>query len=119
MSIKSKTISDGKIAIIEIKGSLIGDEETDLFRDHVADFIEQGNKSLIVNLEKLNYMNSSGIGAIISAHASYKKNGGEVKLVGLSQNIQNLFAVTRLVEVFDVHETMNDAIASYTKENSK
>jgi len=74
---------------------------------------------LIVNLEKLNYMNSSGIGAIISAHASYKKNGGEVKLVGLSQNIQNLFAVTRLVEVFDVHETMNDAIASYTKENSK
>jgi len=119
MSIKSRTISDGKIAIIEIKGSLIGDEETDLFREHITDFIEQGNKSLIINLEKLNYMNSSGIGAIITAHSSYKKNGGEIKLVGLSQNIQNLFAVTRLVEIFDVHENMNEAIASYATANSK
>ena len=118
MSIKSRTIFDGRIAIIDIRGSLIGDEETDLFRDHVTDFIEQGNKNLIINLERLNYMNSSGIGAIITAHTSYQKNGGEVKLVGLSHNIQNLFAVTRLVEIFDVHDKLEDAIASYNT-NSK
>jgi anti-sigma B factor antagonist len=119
VSIKSHTVSDGKIAIIEIKGSLIGDELTDNFRELVADFIEQGNRSLIINLEKLNYMNSSGIGAIISAYTSYKKNGGEVKLVGVSQNIQNILAVTRLVELFDVHDKLNDAIQSYSDLNSK
>ncbi|MBI3766615.1 MAG: STAS domain-containing protein, partial [Ignavibacteriales bacterium] len=88
MSIKTRTVQTGKIAIIEIKGSLVGDGDTDEVRAAVTDFIEQGNKCMIINLQKLNYMNSSGIGAIIAAHASYAKNEGEVKLVGVSDNVQ-------------------------------
>lgn len=61
MTVKSRTIQNGRIAIIEVKGSLIGDQDTDQFRREVSDFIEQGNKSLIVNMQKVNYMNSSGI----------------------------------------------------------
>ena len=116
MPIKSKTILDGKIAIIELRGSLIGDEGTAEFRAEVSDFIEQGNKNLIINLEKVNYINSSGIGALIAAHASYVNNGGEVLLTGASRNIQNLFAITKLVEVFKVHDRLDDAIETFKKE---
>jgi anti-sigma B factor antagonist len=115
MSIKTKTEMNGKIAIIEIKGSLVGDGDTDKFRGAVADFIEQGNKCLVVNLGKVNYMNSSGIGAIISAYTSYKKVTGEVKLAGISDNVQNLLAVTKLIDIFDVHETVDEAIDSFLK----
>lgn len=115
MSIKTKTEMNGKIAIIEIKGSLVGDGDTDKFRSAVQDFIEQGNKCLVVNLGKVNYMNSSGIGAIISAYTSYKKVTGEVKLAGISDNVQNLLAVTKLIDIFDVHETVDEAIDAFLK----
>lgn len=111
--IKSKTIQDGKIAIIELKGALIGDDHTDEFRHEVVDFIEQGNKCMILNMKKVNYLNSTGIGALITAHTSYRKIGGEIKLAGLSSNIQNLLVITRLIEVFDVYETIEDAIKSF------
>jgi anti-sigma B factor antagonist len=118
MTIKSRTIQEGRVAIIDVRGALIGDQDTDNFRTEVNDFIEQGNKSLIVNMQKVNYMNSSGIGAIISAHTSYKKNGGEVKLVGLTQSVENLLAITRLVEIFDVHDTLDEALESFFKNKS-
>jgi anti-sigma B factor antagonist len=113
MTIKSRTIHDGKIAIIEVRGSLTGDEDTEQFREEVADFLEQGNKSLIINLERVNYMNSLGLGALISAHASVKKVNGEIKLVGVSKNIQNLFTITRLITIFDVQESVNEAVESF------
>ncbi|MDI6767710.1 MAG: STAS domain-containing protein [Bacteroidota bacterium] len=114
MTIKSKTIQDGKIAIIELRGALIGDDLTDEFRDEVADYIEQGNKCMILNMKRVNYLNSSGIGALITAHTSYRKIGGEIKLIGLSSNIQNLMVITRLIEVFDAYETIEEAIKSFS-----
>ena len=118
MSIKTRTIQSGKIAIIEVKGSLVGDGDTDELREAVADFIEQGNKCLIINLQKANYLNSSGIGAIIAAHTSYAKNGGEVRLSGISKNVHNLFVVTKLIDVFDVYDDLDEAVESFVKAKS-
>ena len=117
MSVKTRTEVSGKIGVIEIKGSLVGDKETDQFRDSVNDFIEQGNKCLVVNLGKVNYMNSSGIGALISAHTTYSKNGGVVKLAGLSNNVQNLLVVTKLIDIFDVYDSVDEAIDNFVKQN--
>ena len=113
MSIKTKTEQSGKIAIIEIKGSLVGDGDTDKFRGAVADFIEQGNRCLVIDLDKVNYMNSSGIGAIIAAYTSYKKNSGVVKLAGLTNNIQSLLAVTKLIDIFEVYDTVGEAVDNF------
>ncbi len=115
MSIRTRTVQSGKIAIIDLKGSLVGDDDTDVFRAAVADFLEQGNKCLAINMQKVNYLNSSGIGAIIAAHASYAKNGGEVRLAGLSGSVQNLLAVTRLIDVFEVFDSIDEAIESFAK----
>ena len=117
MSVKTRTIQEGKIGIIEVKGSLIGDKETDEFRAAVADLIEQGNKSLVIDLHKVNYMNSSGIGSIIAVHSSYSKNGGVVKLAGLSNNVQSLFVATKLITIFDTFDSIEEAVESFNKKN--
>ena len=110
MSLKAHTEFNGRVAIVELKGALVGDEDTDKFREVVADFIEQGNRSLIVNMQRVNYMNSSGIGALIAANASYRRNGGQVKLALINNNVQNVLAVTKLVDVFDICDSMDAAI---------
>ena len=117
MSVKTRTEVNGKIGVIDIKGSLVGDKDTDTFRDSVNDFIEQGNKCLVVNLGKVNYMNSSGLGALISAHTTYSKSGGTVRLAGLSNNVQNLLVITKLIDIFDAYDTVDEAIDSFVKEN--
>jgi anti-sigma B factor antagonist len=117
MSIKIRTERGGRVGIVEARGSLIGDEDTDRLREAVADFIEQGIKSLVINLQKVNYINSSGVGAIIAAHTSNARSGGSTKLVGISSAVHNVLIITRLVDVFDVHDTLHDAIESF--ENSK
>jgi anti-sigma B factor antagonist len=110
---KTRTIHNGKIAIFDLRGSLVGDDETDQLRAAVADYLEQGNKFLVLNLQRVTYLNSSGIGAIISAHANYRRQGGEVRLAGVTKNVQNLFVVTRLVDIFEVFETVEDAVESF------
>jgi anti-anti-sigma factor len=119
VSIKTKTELSGKIGIIEIKGALVGDEDTDNFRASVNDFLEQGIKSLVINMQKVNYMNSSGIGAIIAAHTSCSKNGGAILLAGISNNVHNLLAVTKLIDVFDVYNDVDEAIDTIVKMKSK
>lgn len=118
MAIKSKTIHDGQIAIIELKGSLVGDCDTDLFRDEVDDFLEQGSRYLIIDMQKVSYMNSSGLGALLSAQTNFKNNGGEIRLVGVGKNIKNLLTVTRLINIFDVKETIDKAVESFVIKNS-
>lgn len=118
MSIRARTVQSGTIAIIEIRGSLVGDGDTDMLREAVADFIEQGNKCLVINLQKVTYINSSGIGSIIGAHTSYVKNGGEVKLSGISHSVQNLLVVTKLIDIFDVYDTVDEAVKNFVNVKS-
>lgn len=113
MAIKTTTLQSGKIGVIEVKGSLVGGEETDELRNAVADFVEQGNKKLIVDLGKVTYLNSTAIGVLVSAHTTYSRNKGHVKLCGINNNINNIFVITKLTMVLDVVETRDDAVKSF------
>jgi len=113
MAIKTTTLQSGKIGVIEVKGSLVGGEETDELRNAVADFVEQGNKKLIIDLSKVTYLNSTAIGVLVQAHTTYAKNKGHVKLCGINKNINNIFVITKLTMVFDVAETREDAVKTF------
>ena len=112
MAIKTTTLNSGAIGVIEVKGSLIGGEETDEFSNAVADFVEQGNKKLVIDLSKVDYLNSTAIGALVKAHTTYKKNGGRVKLCGINKNINNIFVITKLTMVFEVVDSRDEAVKS-------
>lgn len=112
MAAKSTTVQNGQIGIIEVKGSLVGGEETDELRSAVADFVEQGNKKLVIDLSKVTYLNSTAIGVLVSAHTTYSRNKGQVKICGINKNINNIFVITKLTLVFEVCETREEAIKS-------
>jgi anti-sigma B factor antagonist len=118
MSIKTRTIQNGRIAIIELRGALVDDDDTDALRMAAADLIEQGNKCLVIIMSKVNYLNSSGVGTIISVHTSYSKNGGEVRLAGLTSPVQNVLTITRLIDVFEVFDNLDEAIADFDQKKS-
>jgi anti-sigma B factor antagonist len=113
MAVKTTTLKSGEIGVIEVKGSLVGGEETDEVRSAVADFVEQGNKKLIIDLSKVTYLNSTAIGVLVSAHTTYTRNKGHVKLCGINKNINNIFVITKLTMVFDVVETREDAVKGF------
>lgn len=113
MAVKTTTVQSGKIGVIEVKGSLVGGEETDELRNAVADFVEQGTKKLVIDLAKVTYLNSTAIGVLVSTHTSFSKNKGAVKLCGINKNINNIFVITKLTLVFDVAETREEAIAAF------
>jgi len=113
MSVKSSTLENGTIGVIEAKGSLVGGEETDELRRYVADFLQQGVKNLVIDLSKVTYLNSTAIGVLVSAHTSYARNKGQVKLCGVNRNIDNIFVITKLMLVLDVVETREDAIKAF------
>jgi anti-sigma B factor antagonist len=110
-------LQDGKIGVIEVKGSLVGGEETDELRNAVADYVQQGTKKLIIDLSKVTYLNSTAIGVLVSAHTTFSKNKGHVKVCGINKNINNIFVITKLTLVFDTCETREDAVAGFGKEN--
>lgn len=113
MSVKSSTLENGTIGVIEAKGSLVGGEETDELRRYVADFLQQGVKKLVIDLSKVTYLNSTAIGVLVSAHTSFARNKGQVKLCGVNRNIDNIFVITKLMLVLDVVETREDAIKAF------
>jgi anti-sigma B factor antagonist len=113
MAVKTTTLQSGEIGVIEVKGSLVGGEETDELRNAVADLVEQGNKKLIIDLGKVTYLNSTAIGVLVSAHTTYSRNKGRVKLCGINKNINNIFVITKLTMVFDVAETREDAVKGF------
>jgi anti-sigma B factor antagonist len=115
MAVKTSTVQSGKIGLIEVKGSLVGGEETDELRSAVADFVEQGNKKLVIDLSKVTYLNSTAIGVLVSSHTTYSRNNGQVKLCGINKNINNIFVITKLTLVFEVCETREEALELLSK----
>jgi anti-sigma B factor antagonist len=106
---KIKTELKGDIAVLAPKGSLVGGDETDELRSAVSQLIEKGNKKLIVDLGDVDYMNSTAIGALVSAHTSYANRSGSVILCNVNKKISNIFIVTKLSMIFQIEDDQTQA----------
>jgi anti-sigma B factor antagonist len=115
MSIKSSTMNDGKVVILEPKGSLIGGNETDELKITINSLLDKGNLKLIVDLADVSYLNSSAIGVLTVAHNSYQKHQGKLILCNLNKNISNIFLVTKLSTIFLSEDKREDAIFAIGK----
>ena len=112
MGVKTTTL-DGGIGLVEVGGSLVGGDETVKMRAAVAGFIDREYQKLIIDLSDVTYVNSTAIGVLVSAHTSYSRKGWQVKLCGINKNINNIFVITKLTLVFDVHDSRQEAIKSF------
>ncbi|HWC97600.1 MAG TPA: STAS domain-containing protein [Candidatus Sulfopaludibacter sp.] len=101
------------ITIFELKGRItVGPEATSL-REHVNKVVEAGSKNLILNLSGVDYIDSTGLGALVICATSLRKNGGNVKLLNLNRRQIELLVMTKLATVFEIFNDEQDAVNSY------
>ena len=113
MPVKTSTL-DGGIGLIEVRGSLVGGEETDKLRQAIAGFVDREYSKLLVDLSDVTYLNSTAIGVLVHGHTSYTRRHWQLKLCGINKKIDSIFVITKLTLVFDVRDTRKDAIESFT-----
>jgi anti-sigma B factor antagonist len=105
------------VTVLALKGSFFGDRETDELQKAILDEAASGNKHLVLNLKDCQALNSIAIGVLMRAYANYRGRGGEIKLCGLGKRIKDLFTMTKLIMVFDHHDTEEGAVASFAVES--
>lgn len=113
MATKISKLDNLGIAVLEPRGALIGDKETDELKTSARQLLEGGSKKLIIDLGDVDYINSSGLGALVSIYTTYTNNGARIKLCRMGKNIHNIFVITKLTSVFDVEETREAAIKNF------
>jgi anti-sigma B factor antagonist len=101
------------ITVLALKGSFFGDVETDQLEKSIMDEAATGNTRLVINLKECQALNSIAIGALMRGYANYRGRGGEIKLCGLGKRLKDLFTMTKLIMVFDHHETEEEALAAF------
>ncbi len=103
----------GDVMILDLKGKLTIGSGDELLKDKINSLIQQGHRNLLLNLAAVPYVDSAGLGAIVSSYTTVSREGGSLKLLGLTSRIEDLLAITKLLTVFDTYESESDAVASF------
>jgi len=99
--------------VLHLKGQFIGGEETDALRDALMGISQKQQNNLVINLADVSYLNSTALGVLISAHANFVKRNGKIILCNVSKSIENIFVITKLTLVFNIADTLEEAIKSF------
>ena len=101
------------VTVLDVHGRIVlGDEIGDL-RDAVHELLERGKKKIILNLADVDYIDSSGVGELVGCYTTVRNAGGELKLLSLSQKVQDVLYVTKLYTVFDIRDDEFTAVKSF------
>jgi anti-sigma B factor antagonist len=111
LKIKERT-RDG-VVILEMSGKLMGGPDADAFNEILRTLIHEGRRNFLVDLSGVNWVNSTGLGILISGYTTVKGAGGELKLLKVSDRIDNIFMVSKLYTVFESFDDEDRAIQSF------
>ncbi|HEX8853124.1 MAG TPA: STAS domain-containing protein [Pyrinomonadaceae bacterium] len=103
----------GDVTILDMEGKITIGEGSVAVRGAVRRLLEEGKKKILLNLAAVGYVDSSGIGELVSSFTTINREGGELKLLNLTQKIQDLLAITKLLTVFDVYDDESAALNSF------
>jgi anti-sigma B factor antagonist len=111
MKLSVRNIKD--IAVIDIDGKIVlGDGDVEI-KQTVDDLLQKGNKKILLNLAKVPYLDSAGLGEIIRCFTALRRSGGHVKLLSPNQRVVDLLNITKLLNVFDCYDSESSAIKSF------
>ena len=113
MSVKLTTRQVGDVTVIDATGRITLGEGASTFRDTVRDLAGKGNKKILLNLGDVTYIDSSGIGELVSGFTTVTNHGGVLKLLGLSKRVKDLLQITKLYTVFEVFDDESSAVRSF------
>lgn len=103
----------GNVTVLDVGGRLTSTDGAGRLKEKVDSLIFEGNRNIVLNLSKLSYVDSAGLGEMVACHSTAAKAGGSVKLANTTGKLKDLLAITRLVTVFDAHDTEAQAISSF------
>jgi anti-sigma B factor antagonist len=113
MSMKLTTRDVSGVSIVDLSGKITLGEGGVALREEVRKLLAEGKKKIVLNLAEVNYIDSSGLGELVSAYTAVKNAGGELKLLNLTSKVRDLLVITKLVTVFDVKDDEASAISSF------
>jgi anti-sigma B factor antagonist len=103
----------GDVTILDLSGSIRIGEGAVALREAVKKLAAEGKKNVLLNLGGVNYMDSSGVGELIANYTTLSRDGGQLKLLNLTDKIQNLLVITKLLTVFDAFDNEAEALGSF------
>jgi len=103
----------GDVTVLDMSGKITIGEGSVALRTAIRRLLEEGKKRILLNLSGVSYVDSSGIGELVSSYTAINKEGGQLKLLNLTQKIQDLLTITKLLTVFDVYDNEAEALNSY------
>jgi anti-sigma B factor antagonist len=110
---KIKVNEQYNAVVIELKGNVMGGDDTKEFNELLHKLIDEGKKNVVVDLAEVKFMNSSGLGMLISGLTTMKKENGHLKLARVTEKIESLLIITKLITIFEFFESVEDAVASF------
>ena len=113
MSMKLTTRDVSGVTIVDLSGKITLGEGGMTLREEVRQLLAKGQKKIVLNLADVNYIDSSGLGELVSAYTAVKNAGGELKLLNLTAKVRDLLVITKLVTVFDVKDDEAAAVSSF------
>ena len=104
----------GNVTVIDVSGKVIlGDGSDKVLADKLRSLVQQGRKSLLLNLGGVSYVDSAGLGAIVHSYATVKNQGGSLKLLNVTGKLRDLLSITKLLTVFDTYDDEQAAVKSF------
>ena len=103
----------GDIVVISLNGKIMGGPEATEINEKFNQLIDDNKLKIVINLENVDWMNSSGLGIIIGAVSLFRKNNGQLRIINVSERIQNLLKITKLAGIFETSNSLEEAISSF------
>jgi anti-sigma B factor antagonist len=110
---KTNVTEQYNAVVIELKGNVMGGEDTKEFNDLLHKLTDDGKKNIILDLGEVKFMNSSGLGMLIGGLTTMKKAEGHLKLARVTDKIESLLIITKLITIFEFYETVDEAVKSF------
>ncbi|HMG33158.1 MAG TPA: STAS domain-containing protein [Blastocatellia bacterium] len=111
MDLKERVVEG--VSILDLSGKIVLGEGDMQIKERIRDLLADGQKRILLNLAEITYIDSAGLGALISCYTTSRREGGSLKLVNLTKRIQDLLAITKLITVFDTFEDEKQALESF------
>jgi len=102
------------VAILQPKGKIMGGPDATVLRETIHDLVTENKLRVIIDLAQVEWMNSNGLGILIAGMTTLRDNHGDLKLANVTEKIQSLLTITKLVTVFEAYDTVAEAVASFT-----
>ncbi|MEW6411089.1 MAG: STAS domain-containing protein [Candidatus Zixiibacteriota bacterium] len=109
---KFEDFLEGNVVVIDVSGKIMGGEETTLFHGKIHEYIQQNKKNIVVDLSRVDWMNSVGLGMLISALTTVKNAGGRLVLANITK-IESILTITRLISVFEHYDSRKEALKAF------